>query len=74
MFTIQLIDKSSGRPIRDKKVSVGFSGWFRGFARDQYTDSDGEAHFTEDNGEGTVYVGGQRVYEGRIEGRKIIYL
>ena len=74
MFTIQIIESSTGKPAYYKKVAVGFKGIFRGFTKDQFTDRNGEAHFTEDNGEGTIYVQGKRVYEGRIEGRKIIYI
>ena len=74
MFTVQLIEASSGKPVRNKKVSVIFDGGFRGAAHDQYTNDDGEAHFSEDNGEGTIYVGGTKVYEGRIQGRKVIYI
>ena len=42
--------------------------------QDKYTDNNGEVHFTEDNGEGSIYVQGKKVYEGRIEGRKVIYI
>jgi hypothetical protein len=74
MFTIQVIESKTGKPAYYKKVAVGFNGLFRGFSKDQYTDRNGEAHFSEDNGEGTIYVQGTRVYEGRIEGRKIVYI
>ena len=57
-----------------KKVGVIFNGWTRGCAKDQYTDKNGEAHFSEDNGNGTIYIQGSKVYEGKIEGRKIIYI
>ena len=74
MFTVQVIERSTGKPAYYKKVAVIFNGLFRGCARDQYTDRNGEAHFSEDNGEGTIYISGSKVYEGRIEGRKIIYI
>lgn len=74
MFTIQVFEKSTGRPVYSKKVRVIFNGWTRGCAKDQYTDEDGEAHFSEDNGEGTIYIQGSKVFEGRIEGRKVIYI
>jgi phage protein D len=74
MFTIQVIESSTGKPAYYKKVSVGFKGWDRGFSKDQYTDRNGEAHFSEDNGNGIIYVQGTKVYEGRIEGRKVIYI
>jgi phage protein D len=70
MFTIQVIESSTGKPAYYKKVSVGFKGWDRGFSQDQYTDRNGEAHFSEDNGNGTVYVQGTKVYERR----KVIYI
>ncbi|MDR0602984.1 MAG: hypothetical protein LBG80_01605 [Bacteroidales bacterium] len=74
MFTIQVFERSTGRPAYYKKVSVGFKGLFRGFSKDQYTDRNGEAHFSEDNGEGTVYVQGKPEYDGRIEGRIVVYI
>ena len=74
MFTVKVINKNTGKPISNKKVGVIFNGLFRGCAKAQYTDNDGEAHFSEDNGEGIIYVNGNKVFEGRIEGRKIIYL
>lgn len=74
MFTIQIIETSTGRPAEGKKVGIIFHGIFRGSTSDYYTDRDGEVHFSEENGEGTVYVQGKKVYEGKIEGRKIIYI
>jgi hypothetical protein len=74
MFTVQVIERSTGKPAYYKKVGVIFNGLFRGCTKDQYTDRDGEAHFSEDNGEGIIYVQGQKVYEGRIEGRRLIYI
>lgn len=74
MFTVQVIEKSTGKPAYYKKVGVIFNGWTRGVAKDQYTDNNGEAHFSEDNGDGTIYIQGSKVFEGRIEGRKVIYI
>lgn len=74
MFTVKVIDRRDGKPVKDKKVSVCFEGFFRGNARDQYTDSIGEAHFTEDNGRGNIYIGGRSIYYGEIAGRVIVYI
>lgn len=74
MFTVKVIDRSDGNPVKDKKVSVIFEGLFRGCARDQYTDSIGEAHFTEDNGRGNIYINGRSVYHGDIAGRIVVYI
>lgn len=74
MFTVQIFEKSTGKPVCSKKVGVIFNGWTRGFAKHQYTDKNGEAHFSEGNGDGPIYIQGSKVYEGRIEGKKVIYI
>jgi len=74
MFTVKVIDRYDGKPVKDKKVSVCFEGFFRGSTRDHYTDSIGEAHFDEENGRGDIYVGGRSVYNGEIEGRIVVYI
>lgn len=74
MFTVKVIDRRTGDPVKGARVSASFDGFFRGSTRDEYTDYDGEVHFDNDNGTGTIYVNGDRVYEGRIEGRKVIYI
>jgi hypothetical protein len=74
MFTVKVIVRSTGKPAYYKRVCVGFDGLFRGFTKDQYTDKNGEAHFTEENGTGTVYVRGKECHRGRIEGRVVVYI
>ncbi len=74
MFTVKVIEASSGKPAYYKRVAVIFKGFARGCAKDQYTDKNGEAHFPEDNSEGTIYVQGTKMFEGRIEERVVIYI
>jgi len=74
MFTVKVVETSTGRPVKGARVSVGFDGFFRAFSNDKYTDYEGEVHFDNDNGTGTIYVNGDKVYEGRIEGRKVVYI
>lgn len=74
MFTVKVIETSTGRPVRGARVGAAFDGPFRGCTRDEYTDSDGEAHFDYDNGIGTIYVNGHKEYEGRIEGMRVLYI
>ena len=74
MFTVQVFERSTGKPAYNKKVRIIFKGFFRGGTREIYTDRDGEAHFDYDNGAGTIFVQGESVYEGDISGRKILYI
>lgn len=74
MFTVKVIETSTGHPVKGARVSAAFDGFFRGSTEDKYTDYDGEAHFDYDNGTGTIYVNGRKAYEGRIEGRKVVYI
>lgn len=75
MFTIKLIEEYSGKPATGRRVSIGFNGLFTGgVTKDQYTDEKGEVHFDYDPAEGTVYVDHQVKYEGRLEGRVLIYV
>lgn len=74
MFTVKIIDRKTGRPVKGARVGAAFDGFSRGCTKDKYTDYDGEAHFDYDNGTGTIYVNGHQEYEGRIEGRKVIYI
>lgn len=74
MFTIKVIDSSTGRPCPDKKVQVFFNGFWRGHTCSQYTDNQGEAHFDYDNGDGEVYVGSKSAYKGHISGRVPVYI
>ena len=74
MFTVRVVSESTGKPMKGRKVSVGFSGWTRGITSAEYTDSDGEAHFDADPGQGEVYVDGKTAYRGRISGRVVVYV
>ncbi|MDR0829038.1 MAG: hypothetical protein LBN95_02875 [Prevotellaceae bacterium] len=74
MFTIQVFESKTGEPAYYKKVAVSFKGIFRGFTTDEHTDRNGEVHFDYENGDGTIFVQGAKVYEGYISGRKTIYI
>ena len=74
MFTVQVFEKRSGKPAYHKRVGIIFHGFFRGSTKDIYTDRDGEAHFDYDNGNGAIYVEGEKVYDGEVCGRKIVYI
>lgn len=75
MFSVQVISSGSGKPVSGKRVSVSFDALLRGGGTgDQYTDSQGEVHFNNDPGDGTVYVNGKSVHKGRISGRVVVYV
>ena len=74
MFTIKVIEESTGRPAYNKKVSIIFHGFFRGSTKTIYTDRNGEAHFDYDNGKGVVYINGKAWYDGEISGLRVLYI
>ena len=74
MFTVKVVDGSTGLPVNGTRVSVGFDGLLRGFSCEDYTNFDGEVHFDNDNGNGTIYVNGQPKYKGKIEGLRLVYI
>jgi hypothetical protein len=75
MFTVKVVAKKSGKPAERKRVSASFNGILRGGSTgEKYTDSLGEAHFTNQPGIGKVYVDGQPQFEGRLEGRVVVYI
>lgn len=73
MFTIQVIKGSTGKPVSGKRVRVSFDGW-RGLTNEKLSDSNGEVHFTENPGEGTIYIDHKSVFHGKIEGLKHVYI
>lgn len=75
MITVQVFYESNGKPAKSQKVSLFFNGLFTGGSSDTvYTDSNGEAHFTNDNGEGEVYVNSKVKHKGRLAGRIVLYI
>ena len=75
MITVQVFYESNGKPAASQKVSLHFNAIFSGGSSDTvYTDSNGEAHFNNDNGDGEVYVNSKVKHKGRLAGRIITYI
>jgi hypothetical protein len=76
MITVQVFSQNSGKPEESKRVAIGKNDfWAGGVTKELYTDSDGEAHFdTAPAKDGKIFVNGRTVYEGRIEGRIVVYI
>lgn len=74
MITVQVFHKDSGRAAKSVGVAVSFDGLFRGITGKEFTDSGGNVNFDVDPGHGKIYVGGKTVYDGRIEGRAVVYI
>jgi len=73
MVSVKVSYRSTGKPAKSKRAALGFSG-FRGMSSAKYTDSNGEAHFNVNPGQGKVYVGGKNVYEGYLSGMVVVYI
>lgn len=71
MVTIQVIQTSTGKPVYYQRVVLGFS---MGNSKPVYTDKKGEAHFDYPPRQAEVYVNGKVVFNGKIEGRTVVYI
>jgi hypothetical protein len=75
MVTVKLVSKSSGNPIKGKKVALGMEHLMStGVTHGEWTNSDGEAHFDVKPGHGKVYVDGSKRHEGHLSGRVVVYI
>jgi uncharacterized protein YfaS (alpha-2-macroglobulin family) len=71
MVTVKVVRRSSGDPVKGKKVALGLS---LGVTNSQWTDSSGEAHFDVKPAHGKVFVDGSTEYEGHLSGRMVVYI
>jgi hypothetical protein len=75
MVTVKVIRRSSGDPVKGKKVALGINAIFSGgVTNSQWTDSNGEAHFDVKPNQGKVFVDGSTEYEGYLSGRIVVYI
>jgi hypothetical protein len=74
MVTVRVVSQSIGKPAKGRKVAVGFSSMLRGTTSAEYTDSNGEAHFDANPGQGKMYVDGKTAYRSKIIGRVMVYV
>jgi hypothetical protein len=75
MVTIKIVSKSSGNPVKGKKVVLGIDAFFSGgVTSPQWTDSEGEAHFDIKPNKGKVFVDGSTKHEGDLSGRVVVYI
>lgn len=75
MVIIKVCHKSSGEAASGKRIVLGIDGLFTGGMTDtKWTDSAGEAEFDIKPSNGRIFVDGHSVYEGRLSGRKTVYI
>lgn len=75
MITVKVIHRSSGDPVKGKKVALGIDSLFSGgVTHGEWTDSHGEAHFDVKPNHGKVFVDGSKKYEGHLSGRVVVYI
>lgn len=48
MISIRVFSKSSGKPVKSIRVSLGFGGFFGTNSGPTYTDANGDTHFDVD--------------------------
>lgn len=69
MITVRVVSRSSGKPIKDKKVALGIDALLSGgVTKGEWTDSAGEASFDVKPNDGKVFVNGSTEYEGFLSG------
>jgi hypothetical protein len=75
MITVKVCYESSGKPAKDKKVSIGVDSLFSDGVTDSvWTDSNGEAHFDIEPCNGKVFVDGSTAHKGYLKGRIVVYI
>jgi len=68
VITVRLISKSSGKPVKGKKVALGIDALVSGgVTHGKWTDDQGEASFSVKPNYGKVFVSGSTEYEGYLE-------
>lgn len=75
MVSVKVMYRETGNPAKQTKVGLSGTSIFSGGVYNEYTDSDGEAHFASVSpGEVEIYVEGKVAYKGQISGMKIVYI
>jgi hypothetical protein len=75
MISVKVIHKSSGNPVKGKKVALGINALFSGgVTHGEWTDSQGEAHFNVKPNHGKVFVDGTVKFEGHLSGHIVVYI
>lgn len=75
MVTVKVVHQNSGKPAEGKRVVLYVSRFMAsGVTDNEYTDSNGEAHFDIESTDGEIYVDGLTKHKGRLAGRMVIYI
>lgn len=75
MITVKVVRRSSGDPVKGKKVAIGIDSFFSGgVTKGKWTDANGEAHFDVKPSQGKVFVDSSTEYEGYLSGRIVVYI
>jgi hypothetical protein len=74
MITICVYHQSNGKPAAHEKVHLSFGGDWTGSFLNEYTDSNGEAHFNTEPRTGKVIVGGSERFSGYLSGKVVVYI
>ena len=74
MFSVRLIGKGNGKPLKNEKIFVTH-GFIVGGWKEEWTDSQGDAHFDVPNDANTeVKYKGKTLHKGKVSGRIVAYV
>lgn len=71
MIMLRIINQRNCEPVTNVTVQAHFIGVMRGYAEGT-TNRDGEVHFDCNPGEAHIYIKGNEVFHGYLEGYKTI--
>ena len=75
MVTIKVIHRSSGNPVKGKKVALGIDAQFSsGVTHGEWTNASGEAHFDVKPNHGKVFIDSSQRFEGHLFGEVVVYI
>jgi hypothetical protein len=74
MISVKVIEIKSMKPCLMVRVSLTFNSILRYTAEEKFTNSDGEADFDANPGEGKVWVNNSIQYEGYLEGQIVVFI
>jgi hypothetical protein len=78
MVVVQVVSQKTGQPEKGKKVAVSVSWGIMGggVSKDEFTNSNGEATFSDikPSSNGKIFINGNTVHDGEIQGFNRVFI